>query len=144
MNEIDVQVPRWGCAFHDEDVVLKKHGHGMCAEVTAAGEAEASASTSSSEAPSKAEADKAVKGIAGKFAPRASGNTGKNPAVVGSVLYDIFTYQAWICMALGGLLSYNVLFPSDQPDIWRLMGCALRPLTRPLNNGSSFTSWMAC
>ena len=24
---------------------------------------------------------------------------------------------------IGGLLSFNVLFPSDQPDIWRLMGC---------------------
>jgi hypothetical protein len=69
-------------------------------------------------------ADKKVKDIAATFAPRASGSTGKNPAVKGSVLYDIFTWQGWICMALGGLLSYNVLFPSDEPDIWRLMGCA--------------------
>jgi hypothetical protein len=70
-----------------------------------------------------AAADKNVKNIASTFAPRASGNTGKNPAVKGSVLYDIFTYQAWVCMGLGGLLSFNILFPSDQPDIWRLMGC---------------------
>jgi hypothetical protein len=64
-----------------------------------------------------------VKNIAQTFAPRASGNTGKNPATKGSVLYDIFTYQAWILMAVGGLLSYNLIFPSDKPDIARLMGC---------------------
>jgi len=60
--------------------------------------------------------------IAATFAPRASGNTGKNPAVRGSLLYDIFIWQAYLSAAFGGLLAFNVLFPSTEPDIWRLMG----------------------
>ena len=74
-------------------------------------------------------ADKSVKNIAATFAPRASGNTGKNPAVQGSVLYGIFTWQAWICCALGGLLSYNLIFPSNEPDLWRLMGYGLHKIS---------------
>jgi hypothetical protein len=69
--------------------------------------------------------DKNVNQIANKFAPRPSGKTGKNPATKGSTLYNIFTYQAWLCMFVGGLLSFNLLFPSDRPDIARLMGCAV-------------------
>ena len=68
-------------------------------------------------------ADKNVKGIANKFAPRASTKTGKNPAQPGTLLYSIFDWQAWGCLVLGGFLSFNLLFPSDHPDIWRLMGC---------------------
>lgn len=30
--------------------------------------------------------------------------------------------QAWAALAVGGLLSFNLLFPSDQPDIARLIG----------------------
>lgn len=84
----------------------------------------ADASSGTAHASSKA-TDKSVKNIAQTFAPRASGNTGSNPATKGSVLYDIFTYQAWILMVVGGLLSFNLIFPSDKPDIARLMGCAM-------------------
>lgn len=90
-----------------------------------AGAASSSAVADATPTPQQSKAaDKKVKNIASTFAPRASGNTGKNPAVRGSTLYNIFTVQAWICMALGGLLSFNVLFPSNEPDLWRLMGCA--------------------
>ena len=30
--------------------------------------------------------------------------------------------QAWLSIAVGGLLAFNVLLPSDQPDIPRLVG----------------------
>ena len=56
------------------------------------------------------------------FAPRASGATGKNPAYKGSTLYDIFGVQAWLSVAVGGLLSFNLGFPSDEPSIARLIG----------------------
>lgn len=55
------------------------------------------------------------------FAPRASGAT-KNPAYKGSLLYTVFEVQAWVALFVGGLLSFNVIFPSDQPDIARLIG----------------------
>lgn len=58
---------------------------------------------------------------ASTFAPRPS-TAQKNPAVRGSTLYWIFEYQAWIAMAAGALLSYNVLFPTDAPSIPRLLG----------------------
>ncbi|KAL3693660.1 hypothetical protein R1sor_007311 [Riccia sorocarpa] len=67
------------------------------------------------------ELNKAVSKTAATFAPRAS-SASRNPAVPGSTLYQIFEVQAYISMALGGLLSYNLLFPSDKADIWRLMG----------------------
>ena len=63
----------------------------------------------------------AVTKAAATFAPRASTKQ-KNPAVPGSVLYTVFEVQAYVCAALGGLLSFNLVFPSDEPDIWRLMG----------------------
>lgn len=62
-----------------------------------------------------------MKKTAATFAPRASTKQ-KNPAVPGSTLYTIFEVQAYLSMAAGGLLSYNFVFPSDEPDIWRLMG----------------------
>jgi hypothetical protein len=34
----------------------------------------------------------------------------------------VFEVQAWIAVAVGGLLSFNVLFPTDEPSIARLMG----------------------
>lgn len=83
-----------------------------------------------------------MKNIAQTFAPRASGNTGKNPATKGSVLYDIFTYQAWVLLAVGGLLSYNLIFPSEKPDIARLMGCA--PVAMPLPLLSELCSTELC
>ncbi|KAG0555462.1 hypothetical protein KC19_12G170700 [Ceratodon purpureus] len=85
-----------------------------------------------SEAPEKAVPDvkvdfekdisKVVRKTAATFAPRASSAKNKNPAQPGTTLYSIFEIQAYISMAVGGILSFNLLFPSDHPDIWRLMG----------------------
>ncbi|KAL7112817.1 hypothetical protein ACP275_04G024600 [Erythranthe tilingii] len=64
---------------------------------------------------------KVVQKTAATFAPRASTAT-KNPAVPGSVLYTVFEVQAYASLLLGGALSFNLIFPSNEPDIWRLMG----------------------
>jgi hypothetical protein len=106
--------------------------HADGASTAGESQATAAAPVDSSDKPAKTASDKNVRNIAQTFAPRASGNTGKNPATKGTVLYDIFTYQAWLCMAFGGLLSFNVVFPSDQPNIWRLMGCELLSLQQAL------------
>lgn len=66
--------------------------------------------------------NKEVSKFATNFAPRQSGATSKNPAYPGSTLYKVFEYQAYISVVVGGLLSFNVIFPSDQPDIARLLG----------------------
>lgn len=62
-----------------------------------------------------------VQKTAATFAPRASTAT-KNPAVPGTTLYTVFEVQGYVCMLLGGALSFNLIFPSNDPDIWRLMG----------------------
>lgn len=67
------------------------------------------------------EISQAVKKTAATFAPRSSTKS-KNPAVPGSTLYTVFEVQGYVSMALGGLLSYNLVFPSSEPDLWRLMG----------------------
>lgn len=67
------------------------------------------------------ELKKAVQKTAATFAPRAS-TASKNPAVPGSTLYTIFEVQAYASMLAGGALSFNLVFPSSEPDIWRLMG----------------------
>ncbi|KAB2605247.1 hypothetical protein D8674_004964 [Pyrus ussuriensis x Pyrus communis] len=64
---------------------------------------------------------KVVQKTAATFAPRAS-TASKNPAVPGSTLYTVFEVQAYASMLLGGFLSFNLIFPSNEPDIWRLMG----------------------
>lgn len=64
---------------------------------------------------------KFTRGTANKFAPRASGPA-KNPAFKGSTLYTIFEVQAWLSLVVGGLLSYNVIWPTDKPSIARLLG----------------------
>jgi len=64
---------------------------------------------------------KVVQKTASTFAPRASTAT-KNPAVPGSTLYSVFEIQGYASMLLGGALSFNLIFPSNEPDIWRLMG----------------------
>ncbi|KAJ9187690.1 hypothetical protein P3X46_003115 [Hevea brasiliensis] len=64
---------------------------------------------------------KAVQKTAATFAPRASIAT-KNPAVPGTALYSVFEVQGYASMLLGGALSFNLIFPSNEPDIWRLMG----------------------
>ena len=66
--------------------------------------------------------DRLARQTATTFAPRASGATGKNPATRGSTLYNVFEVQAWVALAVGGLLSFNVLLPTDDPSIPRLMG----------------------
>jgi len=40
----------------------------------------------------------------------------------GSALYTVFEVQAWVALAVGAALSFNLLFPSDKPDIARLLG----------------------
>ncbi|KAJ4954523.1 hypothetical protein NE237_011306 [Protea cynaroides] len=64
---------------------------------------------------------KVVQKTAATFAPRASTAT-KNPAVPGTALYAVFEVQGYASMLLGGALSFNFIFPSNEPDIWRLMG----------------------
>ncbi|XP_078445380.1 resistance to phytophthora 1 [Wolffia australiana] len=71
--------------------------------------------------PSDKEIKKVVQKTAATFAPRAS-TASKNPAVPGTTLYTVFEVQGYVSMLLGGALSFNLLFPSDEPDIWRLMG----------------------
>ncbi|KAI0504397.1 hypothetical protein KFK09_015349 [Dendrobium nobile] len=62
-----------------------------------------------------------VQKTAATFAPRAS-TASKNPAVPGTALYTIFEVQGYASMLIGGALSFNLIFPSNEPDIWRLMG----------------------
>jgi len=62
-----------------------------------------------------------VRNTATTFAPRASTAT-RNPAFKGSTLYEIFGAQAWLSLLAGGLLSFNVIFPTDKPSIARLIG----------------------
>ncbi|XP_010938883.3 protein RESISTANCE TO PHYTOPHTHORA 1, chloroplastic [Elaeis guineensis] len=64
---------------------------------------------------------KVVQKTASTFAPRASTAT-KNPAVPGTALYTLFEVQGYASMLFGGALSFNLIFPSNEPDIWRLMG----------------------
>ncbi|XP_057782603.1 protein RESISTANCE TO PHYTOPHTHORA 1, chloroplastic [Salvia miltiorrhiza] len=64
---------------------------------------------------------KVVQKTAATFAPRAS-TASKNPAVPGSVLYTVFEVQGYVSLLLGGALSFNLIFPSNEPDLWRLMG----------------------
>ncbi|MQL68981.1 hypothetical protein Taro_001250 [Colocasia esculenta] len=84
-----------------------------------------SSATSSASAAATAAIDKDIKKVVQKtaatFAPRAS-TASKNPAVPGTALYTVFEVQGYVSMLLGGALSFNLVFPSDQPDIWRLMG----------------------
>ncbi|KAH1070099.1 hypothetical protein AAZX31_03G131600 [Glycine max] len=77
--------------------------------------------TSTFSAPIDKELKKVAQKTAATFAPRASTAT-KNPAVPGTVLYSVFEVQGYVSMLLGGALSFNLIFPSDEPDIWRLMG----------------------
>ncbi|KAI3423200.1 uncharacterized protein J3R85_011155 [Psidium guajava] len=80
-----------------------------------------STSTSASNAALEKDLKKVVQKTASTFAPRASTAT-KNPAVPGTALYTVFEVQGYASLLLGGALSFNLLFPSNEPDIWRLMG----------------------
>ncbi|XP_043705182.1 protein RESISTANCE TO PHYTOPHTHORA 1, chloroplastic-like [Telopea speciosissima] len=83
---------------------------------------ESTSTTTSSATPA---IDKVIKKVVQKttttFAPRASTAT-KNPTVPGTALYIVFEVQGYASMLLGGALSFNFIFPSNEPDIWRLMG----------------------
>ena len=100
---------------------------------------------------------KEVNKFASTFAPRASGSTGKpNPAYKGSWLYTVFDVQAWAALVVGGLLSFNVIFPSDEPDIARLRACGRFGCSRsrPCGHGNahsvrrmpstSYSFWFHC
>ncbi|KAF3436349.1 hypothetical protein FNV43_RR23441 [Rhamnella rubrinervis] len=88
-------------------------------------EAEPKEGTKASTPPISAPLDKDLKKVVQKtaatFAPRAS-TASKNPAVPGTALYTVFEVQGYASMLLGGVLSFNLIFPSNEPDIWRLMG----------------------
>ncbi|KAK8614608.1 hypothetical protein V6N13_068408 [Hibiscus sabdariffa] len=58
--------------------------------------------------------------FAATFAPRASTAT-KNPAVPRTALYNVFKVQGYVSLRLGGVLSFNLIFPPNEPDVWRLM-----------------------
>ncbi|KAF8765675.1 hypothetical protein HU200_008172 [Digitaria exilis] len=102
-------------------------GDNMEGEEGGGGEGVASAESSAGKQPPpvnpkiEKELKKAVQKTAATFAPRASTKT-KNPAVPGSTLYSVFEVQGYVSMLLGGALSFNLVFPSNEPDIWRLMG----------------------
>ena len=70
----------------------------------------------------EASVSKFARSAATTFAPRASGATGKNPAYKGSTLYTVFEVQAALAVVVGGLLAFNVIWPSDQPNVARLLG----------------------
>ncbi|XVE73200.1 hypothetical protein DITRI_Ditri11bG0098200 [Diplodiscus trichospermus] len=80
-----------------------------------------SSSSSPSTAPLDKDLKKVVQKTAATFAPRAS-TASKNPAVPGTALYTVFEVQGYVSLLLGGALSFNLIFPSNEPDIWRLMG----------------------
>ncbi|KAJ4969416.1 hypothetical protein NE237_016117 [Protea cynaroides] len=87
------------------------------------GSSDSNPSTTTSSASPAIDKDikKVVQKTAATFAPRASTAT-KNPAVPGTALYTVFEVQGYASMLLGGALSFNFIFPSNEPDIWRLMG----------------------
>jgi hypothetical protein len=68
--------------------------------------------------------NKFVKKTATTFAPSSSGEAKKkkNPATKGTVLYTVFEVQAYLAILVGGLLAFNVIYPSEEPTIARLMG----------------------
>ncbi|KAM6541174.1 hypothetical protein CsatB_005621 [Cannabis sativa] len=82
---------------------------------------ESKEATKPSSVPLDKDLKKVVQKTAATFAPRAS-TASKNPAIPGTVLYTVFEVQGYVSMLLGGALSFNLLFPSNEPDIWRLMG----------------------
>ncbi|KAK6937477.1 hypothetical protein RJ641_030985 [Dillenia turbinata] len=84
-------------------------------------EEESNISTKPTSANIEKDLKKVVQKTAATFAPRASTST-KNPAVPGTALYTVFEVQGYVSMLLGGALSFNLIFPSNEPDIWRLMG----------------------
>ena len=68
--------------------------------------------------------NKFVKKTATTFAPSSSGEgkKKKNLATKGTALYAVFEVQAYLAIVVGGLLAFNVIYPSEEPTIARLMG----------------------
>ena len=52
----------------------------------------------------------------------AFGPSAKKPAQPGSVLYKVFEVQAALGAAAGGLAAFNLIWPSDEPSVARLLG----------------------
>lgn len=117
-NELNKQV------IEDPKEEIQEKSDGVIVNSTEE-EEERSGENSTSTGPSTVldnkELKKAVLKTASTFAPRASTAT-KNPAKPGTVLYTVFEVQAYASMLIGGALSFNLIFPSTEPDIWRLMG----------------------
>lgn len=90
-------------------------------EPSAEPKAEIQTEAGTSPATIEKELAKFTRQTASTFAPRASGAV-KNPAFRGSTLYNVFEWQAWFSLLVGGFLSFNVLFPTDEPSIPRLLG----------------------
>jgi len=90
-----------------------------------AGESTTTTTTTTTTTVSDADLEKNLSKFAKKtattFAPRSS-TAKKNPAYKGSVLYTVFEVQAYAAIVVGGLLAFNVIAPSDEPSIARLMG----------------------
>uniref|UniRef100_A0A7S0KCX3 Uncharacterized protein n=1 Tax=Ostreococcus mediterraneus TaxID=1486918 RepID=A0A7S0KCX3_9CHLO len=86
-----------------------------------AGESTTTTTTTISDADLEKNLSKFAKKTATTFAPRSS-TAKKNPAYKGSVLYTVFEVQAYAAIVVGGLLAFNVIAPSDEPSIARLMG----------------------
>ena len=82
---------------------------------------ESTTTTTISDADLEKNLSKFAKKTATTFAPRSS-TAKKNPAYKGSVLYTVFEVQAYAAIVVGGLLAFNVIAPSDEPSIARLMG----------------------
>ena len=84
----------------------------------------ASASASASTSSFDKNLNKVVKKTATTFAPSSSGDAKKkkNPAQKGTVLYQVIEVQAYLAILVGGLLAFNVIYPSEEPTIARLMG----------------------
>jgi len=52
----------------------------------------------------------------------AFGPSAKKPAQPGSVLYQVFEVQALLGAVAGGLAAFNLIWPSDEPSVARLLG----------------------
>jgi len=89
--------------------------------VRVSAEVETEAGGSAKAKPADAELSKMARQAATTFAPRSS-TAKKNPATKGTVLYQVFEVQAYLAIVVGGLLAFNVIYPSDEPSIARLMG----------------------
>ena len=124
-----MRFPRNKQSFVHRQVVLKATNEDNENAKIATGERDstsvsASASTSSSSSAFDKNLNKFVKKTATTFAPSSSGDAKKkkNPAQKGTVLYQVFEVQAYLAILIGGLLAFNVIYPSEEPTIARLMG----------------------